>query len=290
MSDLHITDQNSDKSHFCILPNLLSRLDLNCYERSLYWALKEAAGENGSCTKSYKRLGKIAGMKETKLKKTLDSLSQINSIIKKPLIIVKKRIDENGSKSTHEIFIIDIWKENSLIKTIIGESCGDLGGSCDEVPPSPKTGGVPRDTGEPPSPKTDKEEPFKKNQIEEDKKEQKNKMLVASLLADFFSSLKNVYEKFDEKKLKPKKSDIEAMDQLLKVHDPETIRAVFLFCHADDFWKAHVHTVCYLKKKFDKINIQRISKSKVKNEKSSRPNSSGSNKSEPQFQGSRVLR
>lgn len=112
MSNIHIIDENQDHKYFSILQNILSRIGLTAFERSVYWAIKECAGEKGSCTKSYAKLALMAGLSERSLKRTLDTLSQKNKILKKPLIQIKNRITEYGDRDTNEIILIDLWTDN----------------------------------------------------------------------------------------------------------------------------------------------------------------------------------
>lgn len=113
MSDFIIKDQNNDHRNFSILQNILSKIKLTAFERSVYWAIKECAGENGSCTKSYAKLAEMAGMSVPSLKRTLTSLSEENKILQKPLIQKTNRLTESGDWDTNEIILIDIWGDNN---------------------------------------------------------------------------------------------------------------------------------------------------------------------------------
>ncbi len=112
MSKINIKDENKDHKYFSILQNILSHLKLNAFERSLYWAIKEACGEFGECTKSHETLCEISGMKVTKLKETILSLSRINPILKKPLILVTHRTTIEGIKIPNKIVLTDLWEDN----------------------------------------------------------------------------------------------------------------------------------------------------------------------------------
>lgn len=122
MSNISITDQNNDHKYFSILQNVLSRIGLTAFERSVYWAIKECAGEKGSCTKSYAKLSEMAGLSIPSLKRTLNSLSEENKFLKKPLIKITNRLTEYGDWDTNEIVLVDIWNDNNAVfKKNIGQ-------------------------------------------------------------------------------------------------------------------------------------------------------------------------
>ncbi len=115
MSDFSIKDQNNDHKYFSILQNVLSRIGLTAFERSVYWAIKECAGEKGSCTKSYAKLAEMAGLSIPSLKRTLNSLSEENKFLKKPLVQITNRLTEYGDWDTNEIVLADIWNDNNAV-------------------------------------------------------------------------------------------------------------------------------------------------------------------------------
>ena len=113
MSDsVKIKDENNDHKYFCILQNVLSRIGLTAFERSVYWAIKECCGEHGSCTKSHPKLAEMAGLSKRSLIRTLESLAQPNKILGKSLIKIIHRVNECGDRDTNEIIIVDIWNDN----------------------------------------------------------------------------------------------------------------------------------------------------------------------------------
>ncbi len=159
MSEAILKDENNDHKYFCILQNILSHIGLTAFERSLYWAIKEACGEGGECTKSYDTLCKISGMGITKLKETIIKLKSVNPIIGKPLIIVTQRISPEGDKATNKIVVVDLWTENfKHFQKSMGQSPRD-------PPPSPRDQGVSRHATEGQSPRDYKEEPLNKNPL-----------------------------------------------------------------------------------------------------------------------------
>lgn len=159
MSKINIKDENKDHKYFSILQNILSHLKLNAFERSLYWAIKEACGEFGECTKSHETLCEISGMKVTKLKETILSLSCINPILKKPLILVTHRTTIEGIKIPNKIVLTDLWEDNiRFFKEKFNQSPRDYR-------ESPHDPGYSRSATEGGSPRDYKQEPIKKNPL-----------------------------------------------------------------------------------------------------------------------------
>lgn len=158
-----ITDENNEHRFFCILQNVLSRIGLTAFERSIYWAIKECCGEHGTCTKSYAKLAIMSGMSIDSVRRALLKLSEINEKLGKPLIRIIHRVTECGDRDTNEIIIVDIWNDNIRI-------CQQTGGSTQQPPTSTKipggsgqTGGVVADSDQGGSTQPYKEEPFNKN-------------------------------------------------------------------------------------------------------------------------------
>ncbi len=107
-----VSDNSSSHTYFTQIPNIIFELGLKSQQLSIYLALKRSAGDHGFCTKSIRTLAKESGVDEKTYVKWRDSLSQVNPILKKPLIIIEKRVDKSGNKTTDSIEIIDIWPEN----------------------------------------------------------------------------------------------------------------------------------------------------------------------------------
>ncbi len=127
MSKVNIKDQNTDHKYFSILQKILSHIGLTAFERSVYWAIKDCAGEYGSCTKSYAKLAEMAGLSIPSLKRTLLTLSEKNKFLKKPLISIKNRLTEYGDRDTNEIVLLDLWNENiKFFQKEIGEVTQNL--------------------------------------------------------------------------------------------------------------------------------------------------------------------
>lgn len=101
-----------------MFPNLLSKIGLTASERSLYWAIKECAGENNTCTESQKNLAAMSGLSRRSVQRTLKKLSEVNYVIQKPLIMINHRISELKGQDTNEIIILDIWDENHRLMEV----------------------------------------------------------------------------------------------------------------------------------------------------------------------------
>lgn len=161
-----ISDQNSDRKYFCILQNILSRIELTAFERSLYWAIKESCGEKGTCTKSYASLAKMSGMCQKSVQRTLFSLSEINKHILKPLILITNRLSENGDKDTNEIVLTDLWEDNcKVFKEIIGQVSQTSPKVNNTIGQVSQTPGVRSHRPEGQVSQTYKQEPFTKNPL-----------------------------------------------------------------------------------------------------------------------------
>lgn len=115
MSDLEIKDQSTNHHYRTELPNIIYDLGLTGNEFYLYSAIKKCAGDHGQCTQSYKTLATICNSSVPTVKRCLETLCEINPIIKKPLIIKKNRRSQHGDSDTCLITITDIWTENYQI-------------------------------------------------------------------------------------------------------------------------------------------------------------------------------
>lgn len=100
-----VQDLNSEHSYFTLLPNVLFDI-LDPYEFKAYAVLKMTAGEKGACFKSKDTLCQEIGCGKTKLIEIKESLQ------KKGLIKIKKRIHESGGNAPDLITLVDIWNFN----------------------------------------------------------------------------------------------------------------------------------------------------------------------------------
>ncbi len=183
MSDYTIKEENPKRNNFTILQNILSKIGLTAIERSVYWAIKECAGEKGSCTKSQPNLAEMAGVGPTCLKETIVKLSLPNKILGKSLIKIIHRVLETNVKNTNEILVVDLWDDNvKIFKEKIYQSSRDSH-------KSPNEGGVSRQATEGRSPRDYNKEPLKNVS----KKQQQ-------AVAVFFECLKNENRLTDKEK------------------------------------------------------------------------------------------
>jgi len=227
MSDsVKIKDENNDHKYFCILQNVLSRIGLTAFERSVYWAIKECCGEHGSCTKSHPKLAEMAGLSKRSLIRTLESLAQPNKILGKSLIKIIHRVNECGDRDTNEIIIVDIWNDNIRV-------C-QYRGSATQTPPHAKetlgiatqTVGVVPHRHQGSATQAYKQEPFIKTPL--------NKTTTSDVV-DFFDCLKNEQRLTDKEKLSLMKSSTEERIMLAleysKHEQPKTTLIQMLMWH-----------------------------------------------------------
>lgn len=80
--------------------------------------------------------------------------------------------------------------------------------------------------------------------------------IATSLLSDFFSSLLSILPELTTEEMRHTKPQLNAMEFLAKTYGPQQVRAVFTFAHQNEFWRTHVHTSVYLKKKFKTLLLQ----------------------------------
>jgi len=193
MSNFTIQDQNNDHKYFTLLQNILSSIGLTAFERSVYWALKECAGEHGSCTKSYAKLAVMAGLSIPSLKRTLETLSEKNKILKKPLIQIINRLTEYGDRDTNEIVLASLWNDN--MKHFQKEN-GQVTQNSPKVrqtqPQVTPIQGVRSHRPEGQVTQSYKEEPFNKNPYEEEQHTPKAPLKFGACVVLFSSD----YEKF----------------------------------------------------------------------------------------------
>lgn len=141
MTEIKFTDES--RNHYTRLQNILSYIGLNAFQRSVYWAIRECAGEKRNCTKSYAKLAEMAGMSVPSLHRHIATLCEINSFIKKPLIKVVYRKTEYGDKDTNEIICLDLWQENGAYFKNINGPITEIGPPITEIEGTiTQTGGV----------------------------------------------------------------------------------------------------------------------------------------------------
>ena len=112
MPGIEITDECQDHNYFSLVPNIIYSIGLNSNQIAIYCAIKMVTGEKRDCIMSMKKLAAHAGMSLSTFIRWCPTLSEVNKVLKKPLIIISQRIHENGDQDTNSLKIVDIWKEN----------------------------------------------------------------------------------------------------------------------------------------------------------------------------------
>lgn len=129
MSEIHIIDECQDHNYFSLIPNIIYSIGLSSNQIAIYGAIKMVTGEKRDCVMCLKKLAKYAGMSLSTFIRCYPSLSEINSVLKMPLIIISKRIHENGDQDTNSIKIVNIWPQNMKLY------CKEGGGHVNLTPP-----------------------------------------------------------------------------------------------------------------------------------------------------------
>lgn len=146
-------------NNFTMIPNIVSHLGLDVYQRALYFEIARIAGQNHACFMNNKNLAELCDMSEKKLRLVKKSLElPMEKLGGKALIKVIHRVAENGGKTSDLITVTNIWPENSNYF-----KCGIA------CPPSGTTYRTPRyDIPNPLVQGTDKKEHLNKNNLEKD--------------------------------------------------------------------------------------------------------------------------
>jgi hypothetical protein len=166
-----MSNQSKNRSFFSMLPHLLSNIGLTCFQRSVYWAIKESSGEDGVCTKSNETLAKMSGMSKRKLIQIVNELCEKNSFLGICLITVKERYSHCGTQNTNEIQVANLWMENEKWKkNEVEEGMHNMHGEGAQY----ARGDAPRALGEG-APRAPKEEPHKTKNPYKERKETKEK-------------------------------------------------------------------------------------------------------------------
>lgn len=218
--DFYVIDEANYK-YFSMTPHIIFEIGLKANEIALYMAIKRASGDKGKCTKSNSKLAKEAGISIKLLPSIRNKLSSINPIIKKPLIKCEHRISEFGDKDTCSLTIIDIWPET--ISFLEGSAKTPLPTAKKQVRQAKTQVGVAQKGREGRAKTPYKEEPFKNNLNEEEKKNTKKK--VRTDLLDFGKYVKlseNEYKELCDKNGKAAIDDlISSMNDWIPNHRPQ---------------------------------------------------------------------
>lgn len=162
--DFSIQDESSIHKYRTEIPNIIFELGLTPDELAIYLIFKRAAGDNGKCIKSTRRIAKEAKVSRNNLLKIKNKLSNKFSLINKSLIECYDRFSDCGDKDTCEVHIVDIWPENFLFfnKKIGGSN--EIPRGSNKIPPgSNQIPQVAQTRYQGGSNECHKEEPFKKN-------------------------------------------------------------------------------------------------------------------------------
>jgi len=147
MDNNHITTQETPRSHFTMIPNIVDDSDLiDPYSFRLYAHLRRVAGEVGECWQSTETLAEACKMSTGKISECKRILEDAG------LIVIRERSGAGGRY--HNIVIADIWAENAARYASVHQVNAN-GESVHQVKAE-------RSPGEP------KKNPPKKNQSEEE--------------------------------------------------------------------------------------------------------------------------
>ena len=138
------------------IPNCIDDCGLDPSEYRLYCHIKRIAGDRGACFKSINSLAEHCKIGKTKLKECLASLCETNEFLGVPLLKKQNRTTKLGDKDTNLYIVKDIWHLNSKFYN----KKQNRGGS-------PNDPGVGRQATEGRLPGDHKEEPIKKEPLEE---------------------------------------------------------------------------------------------------------------------------
>lgn len=96
--------EESLRTHYSMIPNIIDDLDLSPYDVRLYMHIKRVAGENGTCFQSLKTMSDACRMSRPMVCKSKERLENMG------LIAIKKGDPLNHICDT--LLIIDIWDKN----------------------------------------------------------------------------------------------------------------------------------------------------------------------------------
>jgi hypothetical protein len=97
------------------IPKCIHKAGLDTYEFRAYSEIKCIAGDGGKCFKSLKKIAEDCGMSIDKLRKVLNSLTEVNEFLGVPLLIKIPTKTESGADATTVWKIVDVWPLNSKL-------------------------------------------------------------------------------------------------------------------------------------------------------------------------------
>jgi hypothetical protein len=82
------------------IPECILEAGLNVYQMSAYLQVKYLAGDSGKCFESLKKMAEDCCMSVDKLRKVLNSLTEVNEFLGSPLLIKIPTKTESGGDAT----------------------------------------------------------------------------------------------------------------------------------------------------------------------------------------------
>ena len=136
MSINEIREEPSNHKYRTEIPNVLRKIKLDPFARTLYWYYKSIAGDSGACFQTNATISEETGMSQTTIAKKRKILEQPQEILGgKPLIRVTKRLKENGEADSTLVEIVDIWEENfKIIYGLVSKTRGIVSVTTKEEP------------------------------------------------------------------------------------------------------------------------------------------------------------
>lgn len=227
------------------IPNIIFELGLTPYELSVYAHLKRIAGDTGKCWRTLKSLSSICGIKETKLRECLHSLSTNNfsSLLKYPLITITSRKRVDGSQESNLISINSVWGVNGSYFREIKKQNTPLAKRT--TPPSPNE--------PPPSPNEDKEEPLQEEHIKENISAVADDSSSLEISSFFIASIKAIKPDFTKRSSRKWLKDF---GNLLKLRSMEDLKKIITWVYRHEFWKGVVLSPDAIFRNLDAIEMQ----------------------------------
>jgi hypothetical protein len=105
MDNNHITTQETQRSHFTMIPNIVDDGNLDPYSFRLYAHLRRVAGEAGECWQSTETLAEACKMSTGKV-------SECKGILKEAGLVIVRECSGAGGRY-HNIVIVDVWADNA---------------------------------------------------------------------------------------------------------------------------------------------------------------------------------
>jgi len=101
----YVQSEETPRTHYAMLPNLVDDLDLDVYEFRLYCHLRRVAGENGACWQSTQTLAEACQMSAGKVSAAKQGLLEAG------LVAISESRGPGGV--SHTVTILDIWLRNA---------------------------------------------------------------------------------------------------------------------------------------------------------------------------------